>query len=96
VDFADKDWQRFFAVKARAAVHVMPQELGPSQGQDPYERNNLWMLQSAMRFGAEKVEFICLWDGRGGDGPGGTQHIMQEVRNKKGRTRWLNTTKLWG
>jgi hypothetical protein len=32
---------------------------------DPYERNNLWMLTSAMRFGAQKVDFICLWNGSG-------------------------------
>ncbi len=97
VDFADKDWrQRFFDAKASAALHVMPQELGPvPQGEDPYERNNLWMLQSAMHFGANKVEFICLWNGQGGDGPGGTQHLMQAVRQRNGRVHWLNTAKLW-
>src|SRR5215471_4216013 len=74
VDFANSDWRdRFFAAKSRAILHVMIDELGPlPQGQDLYELNNLWMLDSAVRFGAEKVDFICLWNGRGGDGPGGT------------------------
>jgi hypothetical protein len=48
-----------------------------------------------MRFGAEKVDFVCLWNGEGGDGPGGTKHMMEEVRNHGGRTVWLDTTKLW-
>jgi hypothetical protein len=97
VDFADHDWRaRYFAVKAAAVLHAAPNELGPlREGEDPYERNNRWMLESARRFGSEKVEFVCLWDGEGGDGPGGTREMMDAVRNQGGRTRWLDTTKLW-
>src|SRR5271166_841502 len=98
VDFADRDWRaRFLAAKARAALHVLPLERGPTPaGADPYERNNLWMLEAASRFGPNKVEFVCLWNGESGDGPGGAQHMMQEVRKAGGRTHWLDTTKLWG
>jgi len=97
VDFADANWrERFMAAKARATLHLMPEERGPlPAAEDPFERNNLWMLKSAMRFGAEKVEFICLWNGKGGDGPGGTQHLMHEVRSKSGRVHWIDTTKVW-
>jgi hypothetical protein len=97
VDFADSDWRaRFFAAKARADLHIAPRELGPAQeAEDPYERNNRWMLDAALRFGAHKVDFVCLWNGEGGDGPGGTKHMMEEVRNMGGRTVWLDTTKLW-
>jgi hypothetical protein len=98
VDFADSDWRaRFFAAKARGVLHVSPRELGPPQeGEDPYERNNRWMLGTALRFGADKVDFVSLWNGEGGDGPGGTRHMMEEVRNKGGRTIWLDTRRLWG
>ena len=97
VDFADADWRRrFFTAKEHASLHLMPDELGPLPlGTNPYERNNLWMMESAMKFGAEKVEFICLWDGLGGDGPGGTRHLMKEVHNRAGRIHWLNTKELW-
>jgi len=97
VDFADKDWRaRFLAAKARAELHVAPRELGPPrEGEDPYERNNRRMLDAAMRFGAERLNFVALWNGEGGDGPGGTRHMMEEVRNRGGRTLWLDTTKLW-
>jgi hypothetical protein len=97
IDFADANWRpRFLAVKSCASLHVTPDELGPiGADQDPYERNNLHMLEAATRFGSEKLDFICLWNGRGGDGPGGTQHLMQEVRDRGGRVYWLDTTRLW-
>jgi hypothetical protein len=98
VDFAGGDWRaRFSAAKARGVLHVAPLELGPPQeGEDPYERNNRWMMDAALRFGADRVDFICLWNGEGGDGPGGTKHMMEEVRQRGGRAQWLDTTKLWG
>src|SRR5262245_26546727 len=97
VDFAGHSWHdRFFAAKARAALHVQPIELGPPPAsEDPYERNNRWMLEAASRFGAERLDFLCLWNGEGGDGPGGTRHMMEEVHNMGGRTIWLDTKKLW-
>ena len=98
VDFADRDWRaQFFAAKARGVLHVAPRELGPPQeGEDPYELNNRGMLGAALRFGADKVNFVSLWNGAGGDGPGGTRHMTEEVRNKGGRTIWLDTRRLWG
>ncbi len=97
VDFAGGDWRaRYFAATARGVLHVAPRALGPPQeGEDPYERNNRWMMDAALRFGPDKVDFVCLWNGEGGDGPGGTKHMMEEVRSKGGRTTWLDTTKLW-
>src|SRR6185312_5050428 len=64
VDFADRDWRaRYFAAKAPSVLHVAPSELGPLQeGKDAYERNNRWMLDSALRLGADKVDFVCLWN----------------------------------
>jgi hypothetical protein len=97
VDFTDREWRaRYFAAKAPAVLHVAPSELGPiREEEDAYTRNNRWMLDSALRFGADTVDFICLWNGEGGDGPGGTRHMMDAVRNRGGRTRWLDTTELW-
>jgi hypothetical protein len=98
VDFADGDWRkRFFAAKAQASFHVMPDELGSQPaGEDPYERNNLWMLNSASRFGSDKIIFLCLWNGEGGDGPGGARHLMEKIGRGTHRIIWLDTRKLWG
>ena len=97
VDFAGANWHdRFLAAASKATMHVASAELGPLRpGEEPYERNNMRMLESAARFGPEKIVFICLWDGQGGDGPGGTRHLMEEVRRKSERIYWLDTRKLW-
>jgi hypothetical protein len=97
VDFADANWHdRYLAAKSKAVLHVMPNELGPLPvGKNPYERNNSWMLESAARFGGEKIAFVCLWNGQGGDGPGGAQHFMDEAGRKTNRIYWLDTRKLW-
>jgi len=97
VDFADRDWRaRYRAVRSQATLHVMPAERGPTpEGENPYERDNLWMLEAATRFGAGKVDFICLWNGQQGDGPGGTRHLMKEVERRAGRAHWLDTRRLW-
>jgi hypothetical protein len=97
VDFADANWHdRYLAVKSRAVLHVMPDELGPPPpGENPYERNNRWMLESTARFGGRKIAFVALWNGEGGDGLGGTQHFMDEARRKTERIYWLDTRKLW-
>ncbi len=97
VTFAGHSWrERFLATKARATLHILPRERETPDGADAYEQNNIWMLEAAERYGADKVEFICLWNGQAGDGPGGTKHLMEEVRSKGGRVIWLDTRKLWG
>ncbi len=97
IDFADADWRsRYFQAKSRAAFHIATEELGPlGADENPYERNNLWMLRVATGFGPERVDFICLWNGAGGDGAGGTEHLMQQVQATGGRAHWLDTTRLW-
>ena len=53
------------------------------------------MLERAARFGADKIAFICLWNGEGGDGPGGAKHLMEEAGRRTTRLFWLDTRKLW-
>lgn len=73
----------------------MPEVLGPlPQGADPYERCNLWLLYTALALGIDKVRFICLWNGEGGDGPGGTAHMYREVNDRTGQVTWIDTGKL--
>jgi hypothetical protein len=96
VDFANANWRnRFFSAKSKGKLHIAPDELGPlPAGADPYERVNLWMLERAMRFGATKIIFVCLWNGEGGDGPGGTKHMMDEARKNSAPVYWLDIRKL--
>lgn len=95
VSFAGDNWQeRFYQVKQNpnTVLFIMPDELGPSPGNvSPYERNNLWQLYSALSWGAEKTHFICLWDGKRGDGPGGTKHMLDAVKERSGQVYRLDT-----
>jgi tetratricopeptide (TPR) repeat protein len=99
VNFADDRWrERYYAVKQNqnTSLLVMPEELGPLPFKsNPYERNNLWQLYSALSWGAEKVNFICLWNRKGGDGPGGTEHMHDEVKKRAGLVFVLDTNKLF-
>ncbi len=83
------DWhRRFRAVVARLdeSPSEAPRVLGPlADGDDPFVRANLWLLDSALAFGADRLRCICLWDGGGGDGPGGTRHLVEAVRAAGGR-----------
>jgi hypothetical protein len=88
---------RYFALKEQLedAPRIMPDELGPlPKGVNPYERCNLWLLYTALGWGVDKVRFVCLWDGGGGDGPGGTKHMYDEVKRRKGRITWIDTRTL--
>jgi hypothetical protein len=89
VAFAGAHWvDRFHAVKADPGTRLfdMATVLGPTPAdQNVFERANRWLLESALAFGREKLRVITLWDGRGGDGPGGTRHMLDEVRRGGGR-----------
>jgi hypothetical protein len=92
------DWRsRYHAAKARLTAdrptRCLPDQLGAS-ARNPYERCNLWLLYTALAHGPEKVKFICLWNGATGDGPGGTEHMMQEVKKRTGQVVWVDTREL--
>jgi hypothetical protein len=96
VDVCNSKWHsRFREVRSRSVLHIMPNERGPLPvGENPYERNNIWMLETAMKYSAEKVVFVCLWDGQSGTAAGGTPHFIEHVRQKIGRIYWIDIRRL--
>lgn len=95
--------QRYLALrdKLTLAPRIMPDELGPlprdrdGREKNAFERCNQWLLYSALAQGLSRVRFICLWDGGGGDSPGGTAHMVREVKRRTGQVNWLDTRQLW-
>lgn len=61
-----------------------------------WERNNRWMLQSALAYGADKLTLLVLWDGLGGDAPGGTQHMVDVAGGAGADVVHLNSQLLFG
>ncbi len=99
-----ESWRsRYLALRERLtlAPRIMPDELGPLPRDrngnpiNPFERCNLWLLYSALSQGLSCVRFICLWNGSGGDGAGGTAHMVKEVTRRTGQVTWLDTRELW-
>lgn len=96
--------QRYFTLRSHPHClppRAMPDCLGPlpkdAHGNEasPFERCNLWLLNSALALGIRRTRFIGLWNGGGGDGPGGTAHMMKEVQKRTGQVTWLDTRKMW-
>ncbi|WP_367156029.1 hypothetical protein [Methylomonas sp. HYX-M1] len=92
------DWlPRYQAIVAQLPNPPLaaPHALGPlAESENPYERCNLWLLHTALAAGLAAPAFMCLWDGGGGDGPGGTAHMVAEVEQAGGRVVWLDTRTL--
>jgi len=99
VSFAGEEWRtRFDSIAASplTTLLIMDDELGPPPAdEDPYVRTNLWLLDSALALGEEKVHFICLWNRQGGDGVGGTEHMYNEVNKRTGQVHVLDTNMLF-
>lgn len=97
VSFAGDDWvERFYQIRQhpKVSIHLQPDRLGEvPEGDNPFVRNNRWVLASTLCYGIERVRLIVLWDGRGGDGPGGTGHMVKEVRQLGGVVEHLDVTK---
>ena len=98
-----ESWKsRYMAIRRTltAPPRTLPDTLGLSpQAQaetasNPFECCNRWLLNTALAYGIDKLQFICLWDGQGGDGPGGTAHMVQEIRRRSGKVYWIDTRQL--
>ena len=85
--------QRYRAVRAMAleAPLVLPDPPGEmTTPADRFERCNHWLLDTALSWGRERLRFICLWDGAPSGGPGGTAHLVDEVRRRGLPVIWLD------
>lgn len=67
-----------------------------------WQRNNLWTLFNALteasdpKTGDPNLTLIALWDGEGGDGPGGTADLVEKVESFGARSRIIRTKDVFG
>lgn len=90
-----KPWaERWRALKPTLTFkpREMEAELGNApKGANPFERCNIWLLNSALAHGVDQLRFIALWNGQAGDGPGGTAQLMSEAEKRTAAVDWIDT-----
>lgn len=61
-----------------------------------WQRNNLWLLANALDSApdAAHLTLIALWNGKEGDGPGGTRHMIDVARERGAKTVILDAKEL--
>lgn len=79
VCFAGEDWvESFRQVKVDPNLDLTGPDEEMLHLDDPHTANNLRMLDAALlRPGT--LHGLFVWDGKGGDGPGGTEHLASAV-----------------
>jgi hypothetical protein len=77
VSFAGPNWvDRYDSLLQQLPYQV----LAETNGKNIWEATNETMLQVALHNGGAHMTLLALWNGQGGDGPGGTQHLVQTTK----------------
>jgi len=61
-----------------------------------WQRNDRWILHTALSRADTDVTLIVLWDGQGGDGPGGTTDLVALAESRGVKVVRLDATRLPG
>jgi len=95
VAFAGAGWiERFEALMADTTIKKfelynkseLPRWLQKKTGYNIWKRNNVWEFNSAMVNGGANMSLIALWDGKGGDGEGGTEDMVNVAKANGAKT----------
>jgi hypothetical protein len=72
----------------------LPRWLRAKKNYDIWQRSNLWMLHNALSISQDRITLIALWNGATGDGPGGTEDMVERAKDRGARFIHLDTGKL--
>jgi hypothetical protein len=61
-----------------------------------FQRGNIWMMKDALLRPNADVTLLALWNGRAGDGPGGTADMMKLGEAQGAKVLIRNTDQLFG
>jgi hypothetical protein len=90
------------AADVKAKSEYLPAWLRSKPNYNIWQRTNLWILFNALAEGCDEktgdpnLSLIALWDGAGGDGPGGTGHLVEKVEKLGARCEIINSKELFG
>jgi hypothetical protein len=110
--WVERFWKLYERHQAQKQVRVlsdatdegeyMPAWLREKPDYSIWQRNNLWMLFNALDEGCDpksddpNLTLIALWDGAGGDGPGGTGDLVKKVEDMGANSVVIDTKTEFG
>ena len=95
VSFAGTDWDRRFDKLTKVLpVNILPEEKRSNSQNNIWAVTNLWMLDRALKVEGKNMTLIALWDGQGGDGNGGTEHMISVAKSKDAKIKIININKI--
>jgi hypothetical protein len=93
VSFAGENWDnRFNKLASSLPVHILDEKKNTDM--NVYEQTNEWMLHDTLRSGGNNMTLIAVWDGGGGDGKGGTAHMVNMAREKGAEVEVIDVKKI--
>ena len=69
-------------VKILSDSEQLPRWLRTKPDYDIWQRSNLWMLHNALFLSRDRLTLIALWNGATGDGPGGTEDMVERAKSR--------------
>jgi len=95
VSFAGEHWdKRYDELIKKLPVYVLPAGKEEAVNMNIYERTNEWMLEIALSDGGRHMTLIAVWNGGGGDGKGGTEHMVKMAKVQGAEVEIIDITKL--
>ena len=74
-------------------VYILP-EAKEDNKDNVWARANIWMLDSALKNGGTNMTLMALWDGKAGDGGGGTEHMVNVAKEQGAEVMIIDINKL--
>ena len=72
----------------------LPRWLRAKRDYNIWQRSNLWMLHNALCISQDHLTLIALWNGATGDGPGGTEDMVNRAKDRGATFIHLDAKKL--
>ena len=73
---------------------MLPRWLHQKPEYSIWQRSNLWTLYSTLALSNDDLTLIALWNGEIGDGPGGTNEMIQRAQSRGATFIHLDARKL--
>lgn len=101
VAFAGNNWiDRFDKLYAELTHPVLsdslelPNWLSKKKDYNIWQRNNLWELYFSLANGISNMTLLALWDKQKSDGPGGTEDMVKQVKDRGGKVEIIDIRKI--